>query len=74
MPRFYSHEVVKGELQNQSAFCTHLEGTNRGLNGYAFGDRDVFVIHMSATQRGLPDSSWEVLDLSKIMAQGRCQL
>lgn len=33
VPRFYSHEIVKGELQDQSAFCTHLDVTNDTLIG-----------------------------------------
>lgn len=35
VPRFYSHEIVEGELQDQSAFCTHLDVTNDTLIGYA---------------------------------------
>lgn len=43
VPRFYSHEIVKGELQDQSAFCTHLDETNDTLIGYAPGERHIFV-------------------------------
>lgn len=47
----------------------HTWKDKQGLRGYALGDRDASVIHTSATQRGLPDSSWEVLDLGKKVAQ-----
>lgn len=65
MPCFYSHEIIKGELQDQSAFCTHLEATNNTLVGCALCECHIFVTHASATQQGLPDCPWAALDLSK---------
>lgn len=65
MPCFYSHEIIKGELQDQSAFCTYLEATNNTLICLALCECPIFVTHTSAAQHGLPDCPWAALDLGK---------
>lgn len=53
VPGFYSHEIVEGELQDQSAFCTHLEATNDTLIGCALCDS-----HVSDSTRSPLPSGW----------------
>ena len=63
VPRFYSHKIIKGELQDQSAFCTHLEVTNDTLICCACCECQISLNYISATQPGLPDYPWLALDL-----------